>query len=231
MTVQFNAVNSLNVNNWSWQFPGGRPRTSNIPNPIIQYDTIGTWPVLLTVSNNAGTYELRDSFFIKVFAAPRPDFSISKLSDNVISIQNLTVGAQSFSWNFGDNTTSNLQNPGTHRYNAPGVYSVSLLAYNQYCGRGTAKQIALNFTPTEEFNQEGALKISPNPTSGFLTFEFKTAKYLGQTVRFIDMTGKVVKQLDLTQEMTQSISIDELSTGIYWIKIGDSINIGKILKQ
>jgi PKD repeat protein len=231
MTVQFNAINSLNVNNWYWQFPGGRPRTSNIANPIIQYDTVGVWSVLLTVSNNIGTYELRDSFSIRVNDAPRPAFNVFKLSDNVIALENLTTGAQSYNWSFGDNTTSNLQNPGTHRYSGPGVYNVSLLAYNQSCGRATSKQIALNFTATEDFNQEGALQISPNPTDNLLIFNFKTPKYLGQMVQFSDINGKIVKQFELSQEMTQTLDISDFAAGMYIVKIGNSNVIGKVLKQ
>jgi PKD repeat protein len=231
MTVQFNTINALNVNNWYWQFPGGRPRSSNIANPIIQYDTVGTWPVLLTVSNGVGTSELRDSFYIKVNNPPRPAFNIFKLSDNVISIENLTTGAQNFNWNFGDNTSSTLQNPTAHRYTTPGTYNVSLLAYNQYCGRGTSQQIALNFTATEEFNQEGALMISPNPTDNVLIFNFKTPKYLGQMVQFSDVNGRMIQQFELNQSMIQTLDISTFAAGLYFIKIGNSNNIGKIIKQ
>ncbi|MEY4937664.1 MAG: hypothetical protein RIS64_4023 [Bacteroidota bacterium] len=231
MTVQFSAINALNVNNWYWQFPGGRPRTSNIANPIIQYDTVGTWSVLLTVSNNVGTYELRDSFSIRVNDAPRPAFNVFKLSDNYIAIENLTTGAQSYNWSFGDNTTSNLQNPTNHRYSGPGVYNVSLLAYNQSCGRATSKQVALNFTATEDFNQEGTLQISPNPTDNVLIFNFKTPKYLGQVVQFSDMNGKIVKQFELNQEMTQTLDISNFAAGMYIVKMGDSNIVGKVLKQ
>ncbi|MEN9610595.1 MAG: hypothetical protein RLZZ628_1409, partial [Bacteroidota bacterium] len=222
MVVEYNAINSLNVNNWYWQFPGGRPRTSTLANPVIQYDTVGSWPVLLTVSNSAGTYELRDSFSIRVNASPRPAFNIFRVSDNVIAIENLTTGAQSYNWNFGDNTSSNLQNPATHRYTNPGVYNISLLAYNQSCGKGTSKQIALNFTATEDFNQEGALQISPNPTDNLLIFNFKTPKYLGQVVQFSDINGKIVKQLELNQELTQTIDISNFAAGMYFVKIGNS---------
>jgi PKD repeat protein len=231
MTVQFNAINSLNVNNWYWQFPGGRPRTSNVANPVVRYDTIGVWPVLLTVSNNVATYELRDSFSIRVNDAPRPAFQVFKLSDNVIAIENLTTGAQSYHWSFGDNTTSNVKDPGSHRYNGPGIYNVSLLAYNQSCGRGTSQQVALNFTATEDFNQEGALQISPNPTDNLLIFNFKTPKYLGQRVQFSDINGKIVKQLELNQELIQTIDISDVAAGMYIVKIGHSNIVGKILKQ
>jgi PKD repeat protein len=231
MVVEYNAINSLNVNNWYWQFPGGRPRTSNVANPVVQYDTVGSWPVLLTVSNSVGTYELRDSFSIRVNASPRPAFNIFKVSDNVIAIENLTTGAQSYNWNFGDNTNSNLQNPATHRYTNPGVYNVSLLAYNQSCGKGTSKQIALNFTATEDFNQEGALQISPNPTDNLLIFNFKTPKYLGQIVQFSDINGKIVKQFELNQELTQTLDISNVAAGMYFVKIGNANIVGKILKQ
>lgn len=40
---------------WSWTFPGGTPATSTLPNPVVTYNTAGTYDVTLTVSNSAGS--------------------------------------------------------------------------------------------------------------------------------------------------------------------------------
>jgi PKD repeat protein len=40
---------------WSWTFQGGTPGTSNLQNPVIQYNTPGAYNVKLVVSNSAGT--------------------------------------------------------------------------------------------------------------------------------------------------------------------------------
>jgi len=43
------------VDTWSWSFPGGTPSSSTDQNPVVQYNTAGTYDVVLTVNNAAGS--------------------------------------------------------------------------------------------------------------------------------------------------------------------------------
>lgn len=52
--VDHSAVSNQGTN-WEWSFPGGTPNSSNIENPIVTYDTPGSYDVTLTVSDNFGT--------------------------------------------------------------------------------------------------------------------------------------------------------------------------------
>lgn len=40
---------------WTWNFPGGTPSSSNDENPTVTYNDAGTYNVTLTISNNAGS--------------------------------------------------------------------------------------------------------------------------------------------------------------------------------
>ena len=42
------------INSWSWEFEGGTPATSSVQNPVVTYNTPGTYGVRLTVTNAAG---------------------------------------------------------------------------------------------------------------------------------------------------------------------------------
>jgi PKD repeat protein len=53
--VQFTDQSYGSPTSWSWTFPGGTPGTSTLQNPLITYNTPGTYSVTLTVSNLAGT--------------------------------------------------------------------------------------------------------------------------------------------------------------------------------
>ncbi len=54
-------------NTWAWSFPGGTLDTSNTQNPIITYNTVGTYSVTLNVSNTySETDQLVKSNFITV---------------------------------------------------------------------------------------------------------------------------------------------------------------------
>ena len=49
-----NTTNGI-ASSWDWSFPGGTPSVSNIPNPVVSYDTPGAYSVTLTVSNASGS--------------------------------------------------------------------------------------------------------------------------------------------------------------------------------
>lgn len=54
-TVSFTDASLLAPTSWSWSFPGGTPATSTAQNPVITYNTPGTYAVTLTASNGFGT--------------------------------------------------------------------------------------------------------------------------------------------------------------------------------
>jgi len=60
------------ITSWSWTFEGGTPATSSLQNPVIQYNTAGTYNTSLTVSNADGSDgELKEDY-IQVNVAPTP---------------------------------------------------------------------------------------------------------------------------------------------------------------
>lgn len=53
-TVAFTDLSTNNPNAWQWTFEGGNPATSTDENPVITYNTAGTYNVGLTATNAAG---------------------------------------------------------------------------------------------------------------------------------------------------------------------------------
>ncbi|HLB00063.1 MAG TPA: PKD domain-containing protein, partial [Bacteroidota bacterium] len=91
----------------------------------------GTISVLETANDScSGT----DSTCVTIIASPVASFTSNTnvCLNSPVSFLNTSTGAVSYSWNFGDNTTSNLFSP-AHSYNTPGTYTVTLVAFNQ-CG-------------------------------------------------------------------------------------------------
>lgn len=67
-------------------------------------------------------------------SSPSPDFIVnaSKSCSGEISFEDKTTGAPtSWSWDFGDGNSSNLQNP-VHTYNNNGTYTVKLISSNSF---------------------------------------------------------------------------------------------------
>ena len=54
--------------NYNWTFPGGTPSTSNVKDPVIQYNTAGTYNVVLNVSNTGGSTTLTKTNSIRVLS-------------------------------------------------------------------------------------------------------------------------------------------------------------------
>lgn len=65
---------------------------------------------------------------------PVVSFTVTRTSGNwplAVKFNNTTTNANRFRWNFGDNTSSSLKNP-VKIYKKPGLYSVTLVATNNY---------------------------------------------------------------------------------------------------
>jgi large repetitive protein len=142
LTVQFTDSSSNSPTSWSWDFGDGN--TSAEQSPVYTYVTPGTYNVSLTASNAGGSNTSAMVNYISVNAQPSPSPSpvvpVASFSANVTSGQApLTVqftdsssnSPTSWLWDFGDGSTSILQDP-AHTYTNVGIYSVSLTVSNAY---------------------------------------------------------------------------------------------------
>ena len=142
LSVQFTDSSQNNVTSWSWQFGDGG--TSTKQNPVHTYTAPGTYTVNLTVMNNCGSGTASKPMYITAEPCPLPvaDFSANRTSGKVpLSVQ-FTDSSQnnvtSWSWQFGDGTTSIEQNP-VHTYTVAGDYTVNLTVTNE-CGCDSASK-------------------------------------------------------------------------------------------
>jgi PKD repeat protein len=107
--ITFTDMSTNGPTSWEWTFQGGNPATSQNQNPIVTYDTPGTFEVTLTVANNFGSETLSQTSYITVNQSP--DVAVST-SNNIIcsgeSVNLTASGANSYSWSpsFGLNTTT-----------------------------------------------------------------------------------------------------------------------------
>jgi PKD repeat protein len=68
-SVQFTDKSLNNPTSWSWIFNGGTPVASAAQNPLITYNSVGTYPVTLTVTNGLGSDTKTIDAYITVVAA------------------------------------------------------------------------------------------------------------------------------------------------------------------
>jgi PKD repeat protein len=128
-TVSF-TNNSVNGVTYYWNFGDGD--TSMLSNPSHTYEIPGTYNVTLVVSGGGicnDTLELTSA--VTVYQTPVADFTSDYFNitdpDGQIQFTNLSTGATTYDWDFGDGNTSTLENP-INNYLENGDFDVMLIA-------------------------------------------------------------------------------------------------------
>ena len=133
LAVAFTDSSTNSPTSWSWTFGDGGSSTAQ--NPSHTYTTTGLFTVALTATNQYGNNTCTKSNYINVGNAPVANFSGTPTSGNaplsVTFTDSSTNSPTSWSWTFGDQNTSTVQNP-SHAYTGAGTYTVALTATNQY---------------------------------------------------------------------------------------------------
>jgi len=159
---------------WQWDFGDGSA-TSSLQNPIHIYSVAGIYSVKLISGNAIYSDTLVRPNIITVWVVPTAN--ISYVNDTVcypLSAQFLDIspGAASWLWGFGDGSpSSTLQNP-SHKYGAPGTYNVTLTVNS------------INGCPS---SATGTVYVLPSPTAAFLQNSIVICS--GGTVTFTDASS------------------------------------------
>ncbi|MCB0594277.1 MAG: PKD domain-containing protein, partial [Phaeodactylibacter sp.] len=164
LTVDFSDLSTGQVNNISWQFPGGSPSSSSSSFPTVTYNAAGTYDVILTVSNSSGanTIVLEDYIVASPAAAPQFSYSVNGLT---VSFNNTSANAQTYQWAFGDGDFNNVLSP-VHTYATDGLYLVSLTASNA-CGPVTVEEFVIVELPMQAGFSGNSLLGCPGASISF----------------------------------------------------------------
>ncbi|NIG55473.1 PKD domain-containing protein [Chitinophaga sp. Cy-1792] len=120
---------------YAWNF-GEAGGTSSDKDPVYHYKNFGPVNVSLTATSDMGCANSITQLFSGFFGQPQAAFAVApdtlcQGTDNVFTDKSTdnTSNITSWSWQFGDGTTSSTQNP-TKKYTDPGEYGVQLLVEN-----------------------------------------------------------------------------------------------------
>ena len=151
LTCVFNSAGSNDpdgsIQGYSWTFGDGG--TSDQANPSHPYSTAGTYTVTLTVTDNQGATG-QDVHQVTVTAPPPPNQAptasftpscagLTCSFDGSASSDPEDVTVSTWSWDFGDGFTDNLQNT-SHTFATAGDYTVKLTVTDHQGANGTASQ-------------------------------------------------------------------------------------------
>ncbi|WP_165823887.1 PKD domain-containing protein [Pseudochryseolinea flava] len=133
LTVDFTNLSQFaDPSTYVWQF-GANQGSSNAVNPSYTYFEPGIYTVSLTAANTTGDVDTEvKSMIIEVLPSAVAQFSVYPnvldLPGDILYTNNRSAGATGYLWDFGDNTTSDAEQP-THKYEQEGNYIIQLIAY------------------------------------------------------------------------------------------------------
>ncbi|MGB9938544.1 PKD domain-containing protein [Methanosarcina sp.] len=157
LTITFTDASTNTPTAWNWNFGDGT--YSTVQKPRHTYSNAGTYSVTLSASNAAGTATKTRANYIKVTAAslqtPTAAFSASPTSGNTplsVTFTDSSTGTpNAWNWNFGDGTSSAVQNP-VHTYSTAGDYTVALTVSNSAGNNTTTKSGYIKVTANSTTN-------------------------------------------------------------------------------
>ncbi|HJW73277.1 MAG TPA: PKD domain-containing protein [Geothrix sp.] len=206
LTTTFTNTSGLSATGWSWDFGDGS--TSTDQNPVHTYSAAGTYTVSLTATNDFGNSTPTTKVVTpESSATPLASYSYVSASGSTaqlrsghaITFTDTSTGVPtSWSWDFGDGTTSTVQNP-VHIFTVPAInapdntiaFNVKLTATNAL-GMSTKTQSLVVHQP--EFNlYQGISDEAQAKTVSFSGFAMMTGNLYSQTFfppgKVADYTG------------------------------------------
>ena len=155
------------------------------------------------------------------------------VSENTVSFFDLSELASEgwiisdWSWNFGDDNTSNEQNP-IHTYTSDGTYTVSLFIETDIGIESSVYsediQIGTLNVNNEGFPNEISLKQNyPNPFNPTTTIDYYLSSPGNIAIKIYDIHGKLVNNLLNGNKQAGNHSIKwspaNISSGLYFVKL------------
>ena len=127
ISIGFTDKSSGIITSWKWDFGDGTSSTEQ--NPYHTYWSDGIYTVTLTVSNDYGSSSATKNRYITIVRTLKSQFTAKPTTGNAPLFVTFTDSSYgnptAWNWDFGDGTTSAVQNP-THSFNTAGLYKVTL---------------------------------------------------------------------------------------------------------
>ncbi|MDD1705698.1 MAG: PKD domain-containing protein [Methanoregulaceae archaeon] len=157
LAVKFTDLSTGSPHEWGWSF--GDTSTSGVQNPVHTYTRPGYYTVTLAIRGLSGTDSETKVNYIHVTGfPPAANFTANRTSGSAplaVAFTDLSTGfPESWTWSFGDGTSSSEQNP-VHRYTTAGFFTVNLTVTNtegsDTLSRSDYIQVTSSLSPTASF--------------------------------------------------------------------------------
>lgn len=214
--VQFTDQSTGNPNSWSWTFEGGTPATSTEQNPVVTYETPGSYDVSLTVASGAANNTITSPDIITV--NPFPDVSLMPF-ETVCDYWEpflLSGGMPEGGEYSGAGVENGMFYPATA---GVGIHVISYSYQDEVTGCENVAEAEIEVSDCVGISDYGTafFRMYPNPSKGELYVEF--ANQANYRVTITNILGAVV----LEQKIAEStmINLNALESGLYTVTVTD----------
>ncbi|MCK5855944.1 MAG: PKD domain-containing protein [Bacteroidales bacterium] len=212
LLIHFYDLSSGNITSWDWDFGDGT--TSNIQNPSHTYNSSGSYQVRLFIIDSINYCFDSIVLTIIVYANPNPCqanfiYNVNPTNNLIYSFTDQSLGnPYLWQWDFGDGTSSSLQNP-NHTFAQAGNYTVSLIITTQSCVDTISQQVT----------------VLPNSNTGsLLVYAFADSSYLVNGMLYLyqydSISGNMLAYDSVLSTSNQGISyynFPNIPMGYYYV--------------
>ena len=146
---------SVYVNQYEWYLDDVLVSKMKTPDDIILADFNKIYKLKLLVKNQYGCTESQQITQVSTHPYLKAAFTVAQdLSCNGllnIQITNKSVGATSYTWDYGDDSPLYVGDSPSHSYGRPGTYNLKLLVSNGFCTDIFIKKVTVSEGPKAAF--------------------------------------------------------------------------------
>jgi PKD repeat protein len=243
MEVEF-TDQSLGATEWLWAFPGGTPESSTEQNPVVVYETGGTYHVTLEVSDGTNATSMTKSNYIHVMHEPAQAGPITGEVQVVMGdiadyqVEELET-ASLYVWELAPAEAGEMvmeMNTVTIQWSEDwyGIAALKVCGGND-CGMGPySEEFEVEVADPTGITtiDETAFSIYPNPSKGQFMIELSARESVTYNMGVVNILGVEVlrKDIEVNGIYNETIDLSAVPKGIYYLYLkNDSQSIVKKL--
>jgi serine protease len=217
-SIQYTDGSTNNPLSWNWSFAGGTPATSTSQNPLVTYNTAGTYNAQLVATNSNGSDTILFSNYVTVNANP----AAPTIVDNSGTFQSSYIGGNQ--WYNGGGIIAGATND-NYTPTQGGTYYV---IYTDANGCTSTSNSLVSTVGLEEENI--SFSIYPNPATEKLIIDAGTV--VKANIKLMDLSGRTVLSTQMNHAIYQ-VDVSTLANGVYMLKVefGNKTVTKKIVKH
>lgn len=208
--------NSTNADHFFWDLGDSRASTLPTPQPFF-YNKTGIYRIKLIAFDSLCV----DSFVqtISVMPVPEAKFYSVRLSDFIYLFIDSTIISSgkivAWEWNFGDSSTSVVQNP-IHFYCRTGNYTITLCVISEEgCRDCYFSSVDIKSSGIDITGNDQSVSIFPNPNTGIFTIK---SMEIPEIIIITDALGNKIFEIK-PETNSEVIDLSAKPSGIYFVRI------------